>query len=98
MKIKAFIEMDYNELEKLITKYLDLPECYEVVACEEWNNDSSYAFNIKKEPIKYAWEVDDLIKIKNTKIVPNFRTRLIMQDMVNNDILPEGEYLINVSW
>lgn len=51
MKIKcvSYMEVDYNELDKAISKFYGQP--FECVPTEEWSNDSSYNFSIEKQEL-----------------------------------------------
>lgn len=97
MKLVEYWEMDYHELDGLITSTYGLKVPYEMVAYEELNNDTSWTADLKKEPVD-EWHEADMKAFKATGKIGNWRTRWIMQDMVNNDVLPEGNYVVEVSW
>ncbi len=95
MEIKTVITMDYDELEKIIFKAYNQKFCF--VADNELGNDSSWnrAFDLNC-PLE-DYEVEELEKFKLTG-KGDYLTNTIMQDMVNNNVIPSGEYLISVSW
>jgi hypothetical protein len=98
MKVKQIIEIDYSELEEIVTRYYNLPKnFYEFVAVQECGNDSDHSFSVTKiEPLsKYDQQaIDDLRK----GILPVYCNYIIFQDLVNNSVLAPCEYLVKVSW
>ena len=92
---KEFLVMDYNELDDLICKTYGVND-FESIASEEWNNYSRYEFGIKKSVLTGY----DLKTIENVRAGknPSYAVRDLLTDMCNNDIIPEGDYLIVVSW
>ena len=89
--------MEYKELDDLITSTYKLPRPYEVLAYEELHNDSSKTWAFKKKPLD-EWAEADIRALKETGKVKHWRTATIMQDMVNNGVLPEGNFLVEVFW
>ena len=93
---KTFIEMDYGELEDLIKKTYG--HTYEFVAEEELMNDVDKTYSLTAKTPLDEWEAKDMEEFKLTGKTKGWRTNTIMQDMINNDVLEPGEYLIHVSW
>lgn len=95
-KKSEVIEVDYNDLDDLITKTYG--KQYECVAYEEWCNDESHTISVKhaeldahqQEQIK-QWET-------GSSRAGRFILGIFMQDMCNKGLIEAGEYLIKVSW
>jgi hypothetical protein len=81
--------VDYSDLEDFINEHYKSD--YEIVAANEWNNDTSYSINVEKEEFtEYEEE-----KLRDF----NFCTiRIILLDLCNKGLIEEGDYLIKVSW
>lgn len=93
--------VEYHELEKHIRHvygFEDPKGLFSVVAMEEWNNDSDHLFRMERKPLD-KWERRDLDEWR-ARPLGFFRYRLhtILQDMVNNGYLEEGNHLIAVCW
>ena len=98
MRMLEYWTMDYHELDYLINTTYKPSVPYEMVAFEELNNDSSWtAMALKKEPLS-GFDEADVQKFRETGKIKNWRTRTLLQDMVNNNVLPEGNFLVEVSW
>ncbi len=95
MKTKVFTEIDYHELDALINKFYGITS-YNCVAVEEWNNDEDHSFSFEKESLD-EYQEKEIEEIKASKL-PMYSVSTVMQDLVNNDILPEGNYLISICW
>lgn len=90
--IEVIININYSELSDFITNYYG--HDFEVNADLESANDTSHSFNIKKEPLsKYCQE--SLDKFKSTG-EGCWITRVLLQDLVNNNEIPEGKIVVNV--
>lgn len=88
--------LDYSTFDKLVAEHLDWPD-YNFVAQQETNNDTSHLYtDITKNP-KYEWDVRD----RDELLVGDRKYKGphdILLALVYKDILPEGNYIINVSW
>lgn len=94
---KVVISVDYNDVDELINSYFNSKERkYECVAYEEWGNSESHDFELKKEKLD-AHDKKLIEKAKQGKF-EHFSTRVYLQHLVNEGILPEGEYLIEIFW
>ena len=94
-KTKTVIEVDYNDLDEFISEIYGVD--YEIVSDEELNNYSMKSFDIKKESLGAY----DQRCFNNWKVDSNneqFMARTILTDLCNRELIPEGEYLIDVSW
>jgi len=100
---KAVCEINYNDLDKLITEFftgMTIPnpewgkKCYESVAYEEWGNDEDHSFDVSKgEKID-----EDLIqKAKNGKW-EHFSLNDYLNYMCDSGIIPECELIVSVCW
>lgn len=92
--------MDYNEFEDKVN-YLyqrdGQKRGYEFVADIEGTNDTCILYDgIKKECLD-NYDAEKLEQFRFGDI-PNYMARILLQDMVNNKALPEGNYLIRISW
>jgi hypothetical protein len=92
---KTIIELIDYEFSEFVSKYYG--HDFEFLADQEVCNDSAHSFTIleKKELDKNA--IEKLNKLKNNGIYMSL-SRIILQDLVNKDELPAGEFIISVSW
>ena len=102
MNVSTVIEMDYFELDTLI-KDLFPKMNYEFVADEEASNQSSHKFEgVTKEFFNRRLESpgykEDILKLVAGKKISLFQTQIILEYLAWLEIIPEGDYLINVYW
>ena len=57
---------------------------------------SALTTSVKKEPLS-DWELKNLKNLKNGDFYYCI-WQTLLQDMVNNDVAPEGDYVIKVYW
>ncbi len=69
---------------------------FEFVAVEEASNDSSYTFHVTGEQDK--WDEEEMKEILEKKDFGSFTTRRILDYLASKDLIPKGNYLINVCW
>lgn len=84
----------YFDFERLIKRVYG--KSFEFVEDQECGNDSHHKFTVKKSPLD-AWDKATLDTFKTTGR-GTFLSHMLFQDLVNNDVIPEGTYLIHVSW
>lgn len=89
---KEILEVDYNEVDKIINKYFfDGQSIYECVPDEEWSNYSSHEIT-----------VDGLVDEDEAKDIANrsreYMTSTYLNDLCRRGIIEKGIYLIKVSW
>ena len=84
---KEYYTIDYSDLEKLIEDVYRKP--FDFVEDSEASNGSAKAFFIKKRELN-TWDLVDIADASNT--------RVLLIDMCNKGLLPEGNYLVSVSW
>lgn len=100
-KFKAIVEIDYNDLDLLITEHFTghvppMPKgikMYECACYEEWCNDSHHSFDVKKRPGDAA-DIENAKKGKWSHFVINE----LLNQMCYDGIIPECELLVHVSW
>jgi hypothetical protein len=94
MKTVTVHEMDDNEFDELVlTRY---GHDFAFAADRECGNDTQHRFEVQRKPLD-EWEQADLDKF-TTSGEGSFLARMLLKDLVNQQVLPEGIYLINVSW
>jgi hypothetical protein len=93
MEKMEIIKMSSNELDGIVSSIYK--QDFEFVCAEEACNDREYFYqDILKDKVLFP---EDIQKFKDTGEYM-YMTRAILQDMVNNGKIPEGSYLICVSW
>jgi len=97
IKTKIIHEMDYNDLDKLITSVYG--QEFEFVCDQEMCNDTSKTFNIdgQEYPALLQYREENVKKFRETG-KGSFLASALMQDMCSVGIIPPGDYLIKVSW
>ena len=99
------IKVEYGDLERFISEVINagmLPEVtwrgnYQIVAYQEWGNYESHELDITKEWVeKYPPGEFELKDLAAGKIM--FQLETIMTLMAQKEIIPFGNYLVNVSW
>lgn len=101
MKDKTFHVLEDNEFDQLVAEKLGI--LYECVAENEWNNDSCYSTsNIKKSDAESEFfkqydlpEIEEAIAKKDGS---GLDFHQILEYMVWKEMIPEGNYLIEVCW
>jgi len=96
-KTETVVRVDYSDLDEFLTERFGLPDTYEVVAIEELNNDTIKSINVNRERIgSYSQKyIDAVVKDKKPKL---YGTGTILCHLCNLGEIPEGEYLIDISW
>lgn len=91
--------MVYNvssgNLDTLIQTYYKNKD-YSFIEDQEMSNDSDKEFSIKKEKLNKYDEKE--LQIFENGECSCFITSLLLRDLCNNNIIPEGNYLVSVSW
>lgn len=103
MKMKSkkvtLIEVDYNELDKQVNKFLikqgvkwkHAGDRFECIAEEEWGNDQSHSFDVDGKI-----DADDKKRILGGEF--SWQTGAILNWMAAEGEIPKGEYKIDVCW
>lgn len=63
----------------------------------ESDNDTDYSVSVRKEKFD-DYDQERLAKYIKSKHFPCDSLRLILTDLANKDIIPEGQYVITMSW
>ena len=87
----------YDDFDKYVASIYGV-EDYSIVEDSESCNDSalsSGAITKEKEPDLY--KLNQINEFRTTKKF-SYMWRTILQDLVNNDKIPEGKYIITISW
>lgn len=92
---KVVNELDYSDFERIVQEVYDCPK-YNFVADMEGRNGEAQTFSIKKEPIGiYEYQrLEEFIQTKKYR----YLAPTLLQDLVNIDYLPEGDYVIEIFW
>ena len=99
-KIPVFI-LDYVEWDDLINKVLTPTYEYDVVADEEWNNDTDHYFsNVVPDDSLYFIRYGEpkVQEVLTNGRKAHYATWELLTELVNRDLLPAGNYLIRVNW
>lgn len=92
---KTIHTIDYNDFDRIVSEVYGHE--FEIVAAEEAGNYQAKTYTARK---------GDNEKYKTTHYVEKFKktgdymyiTSSLLNDLVDNDYLPEGEYAIEISW
>ena len=63
----------------------------------ESSNDTDYSYTIRKEKLT-EYDIQNLEAIVKSGSFEDYNLRLIMTDLANKDIIPEGSYVVTMSW
>jgi hypothetical protein len=83
-------------LSEVARKYLGIPKLTLLS-----DNDTTYDFRVKKEVFDEEEMEDHKESIENmvkTSTVENYELVTLMTDLCLNDVIPEGDYIVHVSW
>lgn len=97
---KTIYSVDYGDLSDFINKVYGTSK-YDFVASEQSGNDSSHSFAAKKtvgENTMKKWQDEDIAQLKAKDGNTEFVTSSLFQDMVDRDLIPEGDYVVDVCW
>ena len=102
-QFKAICEINYNDLDELITEFftgMTIPnpewseKAYESVAYEEWGNDEQHSYTVKS-----AQKIDEeLIQNAKNGKWQHFCLSDYLDYMCDAGVIPECELIIEVSW
>ncbi len=94
-KTKIVHQIDYFDFDEFIKKHYQKSD-FEFCADQESRNDSSHSFSVSKHPMS-DYELKRLNKFKSDQRV-DFISSTLLNDLCNKGIIPEGQYIVNVSW
>lgn len=89
--IKSVIEVDYYEIDRIISKAYSVE--YELAQVEELMNDVTKSISVDGRYID-----DYVIKELEAGKVPMYSLSNALNDMFNKGLIPKGTYMINISW
>lgn len=89
---KTFNILPYRKLEELVQTQWPAKTDYSVIADNEWNNDCCY------EETPELYDTDEEIAEWKVNGKMNISTSTILALLIEEGILPEGDYLITVCW
>lgn len=89
--------VNYNDLDKFLTERFDLLENYKFAAIEELSNDVVKSINVDKKELD-EYDLADLNAALIDKEPEFYSTGTLLCYLCNLGEIPEGEYLIEVSW
>lgn len=94
---KVINELDYNDFDRIVQEVYG--QDYEIVADEEAGNYQSKTYdNITKDAPRYRLDGEKELEAFKTSGKYFMLARVLLRDLVDNDYLPEGDYVINISW
>lgn len=94
-KEKTIFEVEYSHLEEIAKKIYKQDIC--LVSSQEWDNYSLHSLIVKKGDWYEEWkEVFDKWEKTGKQSYGIFYG--LMQDLCNKELIPEGEYIIDVYW
>lgn len=94
------INVNYYDVDDLITNYFNPKKLgkkeYECAAYEEWCNDEDHKITIQKRQLKSY----ELKAVKEARLGKweHYRLAVYLTHLCNEDVIPEGNYLIRVSY
>jgi len=98
---KTVFTVDYHEIEKLIDEHYGekagFKERFNLACIEEQGNDTDYNIFVEKGEIDDEYD-QEYLKPYNNGRYRNYSTQTFLNDLCDKDIIPEGDYLINISW
>lgn len=88
--------VNYSDWESFVAKEYKVKN-YQIACAEEMGNDTAFMSNVHKTEL-VLYEVDKLNKFVASNGGTRWITHLLLQDLVNRDKIPEGTYVIKISW
>ncbi len=61
-------------------------------------NDTNHSVNVEPEEPFYDFDKDQLADIKRTGFMEEYQLRLVLCDLCHSGHLPEGKYVVTMSW
>lgn len=93
---KTIHSVDYSDFEQAVKDYYGVDD-YSFPADAECGNDVAITTYVTVKTPLNEYEQEDLSDFRTTgEYCCIYQT--LLQDMVNNGVAPEGDYVINISW
>lgn len=100
IKQRTYYELEYHEVDTLIQREFNRPD-YEIVAEEEWRNDTTHTATVKLEWFN-KYDRQDVEYFISGKPRPykgwHCHWSKLFCWLAEQGKVPEGDYLIRVSW
>ena len=98
-KQETYYLLTYSELDRLIQEHFQKPD-YTCVAEEEWSNDNVYRVTVRLDWYTEDEREDVQHFINGTKPYQYWSCSVdsLMCELAENEIIPLGNYLIEVCW
>lgn len=93
---RTYNYITYSELEKLIEENFHVDE-FSIPCDMELSNNTYFVTGGAKADLD-KWDQNDLTNFLRGNPRSYNNTELLVQCMINRDIIPEGKYLVHVSW
>lgn len=93
---KTIHSVDYKDFEDEVRDRYGVDD-YNFVADVECGNDTAITLSDMKKEALLEDELEDLETFRNEGEY-DYLYRVLLQDMINNGVAPEGDYVIEVSW
>ena len=96
LKIKRaeYFIVDYSALEEFVEK--EYGQEFNFVIDTESSNDTCKSFSVQKEKID-QYNLEAIAQFRESG-EGSYITQTLLTDLCNRDRIPEGNYLITVSW
>jgi hypothetical protein len=89
--------VSYGDLDDFIADVYRLPQGeWSIVSDQELSNDSSYKTSVHRNALS-TYDQKRLDDFKAGKNVP-FMLNTLLTDCANYHLIPEGDYVIEISW
>lgn len=97
-KRKVLVKVDYNDIDKLITKHFPNMQggSYETVCYEEWGNYEDHSMDIDGKLDDYG--LKDVHEMMQTGKWKHYRTRALLDYLCSLGVIEPAEYLISIFW
>lgn len=92
--VEKYYVVDYLDLEKEIEATYG--RNFNVTADLECANDTTHSFVVKRKPLS-KWDEKELRRFVNGEN-PSYILHTLMQDLVNREAIPAGNWLVEVYW
>lgn len=94
---KVVVEVDYNDIDDLITRqFPNMDGQYECVAYQEWGNYQDHSMTVDGKVSES--DLRDIHEMIDTGRWPHWRTNRILNYLCSLGVIEPAEYLISVSW
>lgn len=77
-----------------------IADCYGLDKSMEMGcgNDTDHSVNVRPEKAEGEWDTDRLDKIKRTGFMEEYDLHLVLCDLCADGRIPEGKYVVTMSW